>query len=157
MILIVPDVIRSKIFFHLGHKIKIISTLFHFRVKYRCFTALKYSDVRERVETLIATSLKLRVVVPSPLLILVIYVSSVQWICIHSACYAYEYSKFNNCIFWNKYSQLALYKDHGYCQILSWESIKPKWSFLQEKMARSSLTTNRTPTCRNFLCQRREL
>ena len=38
---------------------------------------LNYSDVRERVETLIATSLKLRVVVPSPLLILVICVSSV--------------------------------------------------------------------------------
>lgn len=47
-------------------------------MKYRYFTALKYSDVREGVETLIATSLKLRVVVPSPLLILVICVSSVQ-------------------------------------------------------------------------------
>ena len=46
-------------------------------MKYRYFTVLKYSDVRERVETLIATSLKLRVVVPSPLLILVIYESSV--------------------------------------------------------------------------------
>ena len=77
LILIVPDVIRSKIFFHLGHKTKIISTLFHFCLKYRYFTASKYSYVRERVETLIATSLKLRVVVPSPLLILVIYVSSV--------------------------------------------------------------------------------
>ena len=47
-------------------------------MKYRYFTVLKYSDVHGRVETLIATSLKLRVVVPSPLLILVIRVSSVQ-------------------------------------------------------------------------------